>query len=78
MVSSSGQLSPDAFAQLAMQLAWHKVQGDFTAVYETATTQMFLRGRTETIRSFSLESWLFVKAMTDPQCSVSDHDDPMM
>lgn len=74
----SGKLSPDAFAQLAMQLAWHKVQGYFTATYETATTQMFLRGRTETIRSFSFESWLFVKAMTDPRCPVSAHDAHVM
>lgn len=63
-------MSPDAYVQMAMQLAWHKAQGDFTATYETAATHMFLRGRTETIRSFSLESWLFVKAMTDPRCSV--------
>jgi Choline/Carnitine o-acyltransferase len=68
---SSGSFPPDAYAQMAMQLAWYKVQGCFTAVYETATTQMFIRGRTEAIRSFSLESWLFVTAMTDPKSSVS-------
>ncbi|KAF8591074.1 acyltransferase ChoActase/COT/CPT [Ramaria rubella] len=61
-------MSPDAYTQMAMQLAWYRVQGYFTATYETATTQMFIRGRTETIRSFSTESWLFVKAMMDLQC----------
>ncbi|KAF8529840.1 acyltransferase ChoActase/COT/CPT [Gautieria morchelliformis] len=66
-VKDVGSLSPDAYAQMAMQLAWYKVHGCFTAAYETATTQMFARGRTEAIRSFSLESWLFVTAMTDPK-----------
>lgn len=55
---------------MAMQLAWHKAQGDFTATYETGTTQIFVHGRTEVIRTFSTESWHFVRAMVDPNCSV--------
>lgn len=55
---------------MAMQLAWHKAQGDFTATYETATTRIFINGRTEVIRTFSTESWQFVRAMVDPSYSV--------
>jgi len=54
---------------MALQLAWYKDQGYFTATYETALTRFFLHGRTETIRSFSAESRDFVLAMVDPTAS---------
>lgn len=55
---------------MALQLAWLKDQGKFTAVYETASTRLFLHGRTEVIRSFSRESLLFVQAMNRPDVKV--------
>ncbi|KAF8525799.1 acyltransferase ChoActase/COT/CPT [Hysterangium stoloniferum] len=70
-VRNTAKLSPDAYTQMAMQLAWYKAQGELTAIYETATTAIFIRGRTEVIRSLSSESRLFVKAMVDPQCSIA-------
>lgn len=64
-------MSPDSFVQMAMQLAWYKTRGMFTATYETALTRLFLHGRTETIRSLTADARLFVLAMVDPKASVS-------
>ncbi|KAG8825335.1 hypothetical protein FRC17_008729, partial [Serendipita sp. 399] len=64
-IRGTAKLSPDAFIQMALQLAWMKDQKKPTAVYETASTRMFLHGRTEVIRSFSKESLAFVRAMDD-------------
>ncbi|KAF9485148.1 acyltransferase ChoActase/COT/CPT [Pholiota conissans] len=61
------KLSPDAFIQMALQLAWYKTRGEFTATYETVLTRMFKRGRTETLRTYSCESRLWVLSMVDPK-----------
>lgn len=58
--------SPDAYIQMALQLAWHRTRNTVTAVYETALTRLFHHGRTETIRSLSPDSHAFVLAMADP------------
>ena len=65
------KLSPDAFIQMAIQLAWYKTRGEFTATYETVLTRMFKHGRTETLRAFSRESRHWVLSMLDPLDSVS-------
>lgn len=62
--------SPDAFVQIALQLAWFELGGSFTAVYETALTRLFLHGRTETIRSFTTASRDFVLSMYSSSASV--------
>ncbi|THH07379.1 hypothetical protein EW145_g3423 [Phellinidium pouzarii] len=59
------QVSPDAYIQLAMQLAWYRTRGTFTATYETALTRLFQHGRTETIRTLTTDSRTFVLAMLD-------------
>lgn len=64
-------LPPDAYIQMAMQLAWYRTRGTFTATYETALTRLFLHGRTETIRTLTKESRQFVLAMCDKSTSVS-------
>ncbi|KDQ57097.1 hypothetical protein JAAARDRAFT_35697 [Jaapia argillacea MUCL 33604] len=68
-IKDKSKLSPDAYIQMALQLAWYKNQGYFTAVYETALTRIFKHGRTETIRSFTTESRAFVLGMMDPSTS---------
>ncbi|KAK4058251.1 hypothetical protein OIO90_000408 [Microbotryomycetes sp. JL221] len=55
--------SPDAYLQMALQLAFHKDQGAPVATYETASTRLFKHGRTDVIRSLSEPSWQFVQAM---------------
>lgn len=44
------------------------------AHYETAQQRMFVHGRTETIRSCSIESTEFAKAMCSPPGTVSDQE----
>ncbi|XP_078234115.1 palmitoyl thioesterase CPT1C isoform X3 [Pogona vitticeps] len=58
--------SPDSFIQLALQLAHFRDKGKFCLTYEASMTRLFREGRTETVRSCSIESCNFVKAMMDP------------
>lgn len=55
--------SPDAWAQMVIQLAYYKMHGRPAPTYESAQTRKFRWGRTETIRSCSVESQTFVEAM---------------
>ncbi|KAG8764817.1 hypothetical protein FRC12_007866 [Ceratobasidium sp. 428] len=64
-MKKSAKVSPDAYIQLAIQLAWYKQRGGFTATYETASTRLFKHGRTDVIRTYSSDSRAFVKAMVD-------------
>jgi carnitine O-acetyltransferase len=41
-------VSPDAYAQMAIQLAYYKLYGYSGATYESAGTRKFIHGRTET------------------------------
>ena len=58
-------ISPDAYIQMAIQLAYNKLDKEPALTYETVSTRLFLRGRTETIRTVSTESQAFVNAMSD-------------
>lgn len=58
-----GKQSPDAFIQMALQLAYASMAGRQTATYETASTRLYNHGRTDVIRSFSTEAYEFVKAV---------------
>uniref|UniRef100_A0A8I3NF02 carnitine O-palmitoyltransferase n=2 Tax=Canis lupus familiaris TaxID=9615 RepID=A0A8I3NF02_CANLF len=62
--------SPDAFVQLALQLAHYKDMGKFCLTYEASMTRLFREGRTETVRSCTTESCNFVLAMVDPTQTV--------
>ena len=62
--------SPDAYTQLAFQVAWRRLYQEPTAVYESASTRMFKHGRTETGRSLTMDTWAFARAMDDPSASV--------
>jgi carnitine O-palmitoyltransferase 2 len=57
--------SADAVFQQAVQLAFRRMTGKTEATYESCSTQTFLGGRTETIRSASPDSVRFVAEMTD-------------
>lgn len=64
------RLSPDAYIQMALQLAWYRSRGTFTATYETVLTRLFDRGRTETIRTLTADSRAWVLAMDNESSSV--------
>ncbi|BGP54530.1 hypothetical protein JCM8202v2_002115 [Rhodotorula sphaerocarpa] len=63
---------PDAYLQMALQLAYHKTHNVPTATYETASTRLFRHGRTEVIRTFSEDSWRWVKTMRDPSTTAQE------
>eukprot|EP00079_Xenopus_tropicalis_P024569 XP_012817282.1 PREDICTED: carnitine O-palmitoyltransferase 1, liver isoform-like [Xenopus tropicalis] len=58
--------SPDAFVQLSLQLTHYRDKGKFCLTYEASMTRLFREGRTETVRSCTIESCDFVLAMSDP------------
>lgn len=59
----SASCSPDAYVQMAMQLATYRLFEKQVGTYEATQTRVFLHGRTEVTRGVSLESEAFVKAM---------------
>uniref|UniRef100_A0A672K8J2 Carnitine O-acetyltransferase-like n=1 Tax=Sinocyclocheilus grahami TaxID=75366 RepID=A0A672K8J2_SINGR len=62
----SQKMSPDVFIQVALQLAYYRFYKCCCPTYESASLRMFRLGRTDTIRSTSIDSAKFVKAMDDP------------
>ncbi|KAF9977315.1 Carnitine O-acetyltransferase mitochondrial [Actinomortierella ambigua] len=62
----SFKMSPDAYVQMALQLAYYRKHGHFVATYESAATRKYRHGRTETARSCSNESKAFCEAMDNP------------
>ncbi|KAG8779386.1 Carnitine O-acetyltransferase mitochondrial [Ceratobasidium sp. 428] len=67
--------SPDAWAQLVKQLAFHKMVGRPGVCYESAQTRKFKRGRTEVIRSASVQSGEWARAMLDRNVDdITRHD----
>lgn len=56
-------VSPDAFVQMAIQLAYYKMYGTCRPTYESSQTRKYAFGRTETTRSVSNESVAWVKIM---------------
>ncbi|XP_017551917.1 carnitine O-acetyltransferase [Pygocentrus nattereri] len=61
----SFKTSPDAFIQMALQLAYYRMYKMCCPTYESASLRMFKLGRTEAIRTTSTESVKFVQAMDD-------------
>ncbi|PVU98865.1 hypothetical protein BB559_001215 [Furculomyces boomerangus] len=59
------KVSPDSFAQMAVQLAYYRLYDHFVATYESASTRAFAKGRTETSRSISEASMAWCRAMMD-------------
>jgi carnitine O-acetyltransferase len=55
--------SPDAFVQVAMQLATYRLFGEQVGTYESTQVRSFLHGRTEVTRAVSEASSKFIKAM---------------
>nr|KAG5686967.1 hypothetical protein BaRGS_022968 [Batillaria attramentaria] len=57
------KVSPDAYIQIALQLAYYRSAGKFCLTYESSMTRLFREGRTETVRSCTNDTVAFVKAM---------------
>lgn len=59
-------MSPDAFVQMAYQLAHLRAKGHVGATYESIATRQYRHGRTEAMRVVTPEVLDFAAAMDDP------------
>ncbi|KAL4216366.1 hypothetical protein ACF0H5_024093 [Mactra antiquata] len=66
------KVSPDAYIQLALQITYFKNAGKHCLTYESSMTRLYLMGRTETVRSLTLEAAEFVKAYFDKTVPASE------
>lgn len=65
--------SPDAYVQIAMQVATYRLWGEQAGTYEASQVRPFLHGRTETTRTVSSQSAAFVREM-GLQPKMDEHD----
>ena len=56
---------------MAIQLAFYRMHRTVCATYETGHTRAFFHGRTDTVRTLSVESVAFVQAMEDASLAPS-------
>ncbi|KAK1137459.1 hypothetical protein K0M31_001968 [Melipona bicolor] len=63
-------MSPDAYIQMALQLAYFRDSGKFNLTYEASMTRLFREGRTETVRPCTIESTNWVKAMESKNAAI--------
>ena len=68
----NSKVKPDPFMQVMLQLAWWRLNKSTVSTYESASTAAFLKGRTECIRSATMESQRFSVAFDSS--TVSDAD----
>lgn len=57
------KVSPDAYVQMVLQLAYYRDAGRFNLTYEASMMRLFREGRTETVRPVTVESCEFVRAV---------------
>ncbi|XP_068594497.1 carnitine O-acetyltransferase-like isoform X2 [Brachionichthys hirsutus] len=65
-VPKQHKMSPDGFVQTALQLAYFRMYRSCCSTYESASLRMFKYGRTDAIRSTTVDSLNFVQGMEDP------------
>ena len=66
------KVSPDAYIQMALQLAYYRDVKHLSLTYEASMTRLYREGRTETVRPVTLESAAWVYSMSDPNKTVKD------
>ena len=62
-------VSPDAYIQMALQIAYFRARGELALTYESSMTRLFRLGRTETVRALTTDLARFVESMHDPAVS---------
>ncbi|XP_037692499.1 peroxisomal carnitine O-octanoyltransferase isoform X2 [Choloepus didactylus] len=71
-------LHPDTFIQLALQLAYYRLHRRPGCCYETAMTRYFYHGRTETMRSCTVEAVSWCQSMQDPFTNLLERKQKML
>ncbi|KAK7918564.1 hypothetical protein WMY93_009848 [Mugilogobius chulae] len=65
------KMSPDAYIQVALQLAFYKCNRRLVPTYESASIRRFREGRVDNIRSATKQALAFVQAMTQDKPAAS-------
>jgi carnitine O-acetyltransferase len=68
----AGGMSPDAFVQMSILLAYYKLYGRVVCMYEPAMTKSFYHGRTEAIRGATMEAKDLCRIWESDDASRSD------
>ncbi|KAJ8418230.1 hypothetical protein AAFF_G00139390 [Aldrovandia affinis] len=68
------RMSPDAYIQLALQLAFYRCHGQLVSTYESASIRRFREGRVDNIRSATAEALAFVKSMAKDKLAIPDDE----
>jgi carnitine O-acetyltransferase len=71
-------ISPDAFVQMAYQLAHKRAKGLVGATYESIATRQYRRGRTEAMRVVTPEVMRFAAAMDDQDADTAARRDAFL
>lgn len=66
------KVSPDAYIQMALQLAYYRDVKHLSLTYEASMTRLYREGRTETVRPVTIESSEWVYSMNDPKKTVKE------
>lgn len=66
---TGNKLSPDSYVQMSMMLAYYQLYGRIVCTYEPVLTKTFYHGRTEAMRSATLEAKHLCEVFCDPQSS---------
>ncbi|KAL3268434.1 hypothetical protein HHI36_007545 [Cryptolaemus montrouzieri] len=66
------ELSPDGVIQIALQYAYKRYHEVFAPQHETASTRRFFLGRSDTIRSCTMEVVRFIRCMGNDTISTED------
>lgn len=66
------KVSPDAYIQMALQLAYYRDVKHLSLTYEASMTRLYREGRTETVRPVTIESSEWVYSMHDPKKTVKE------
>lgn len=68
----------DGLMQVAMQLAWWRLNKSTVSTYESCSTAAYLRGRTDCIRPATIESQAFTMLMDSPGVPISEKRDAFL
>lgn len=66
------KVSPDAYIQMALQLAYYRDVKHLSLTYEASMTRLYREGRTETVRPVTIESAEWVYSMDNPKKDVKE------
>ncbi|XP_070500626.1 peroxisomal carnitine O-octanoyltransferase-like [Chironomus tepperi] len=66
------KIHPDCFVQMALQLTYYKLHAKLPSTYETATMRQYYHGRTETVRSCSIEVMEWIDKWFDGKSTTAE------